>query len=94
MRFWEGAATAPWTLQGSPLPPDSRLDSPMCTSVEPGAIHSPAGSSRLRERLWAPQPHPHGKARRSRTEGPDPPPQARAPGPARASHGQLKAFQF
>lgn len=46
---------------------------PVCTSVEPGAIHGPAGGSRLRERLWGPQPHPQGKARRSGAKGPAPP---------------------
>lgn len=59
---------------------------PACTSVELGSIHSPAGGSRFRERLWA-RGHTGAGLR-----GLPPTPRQRAPGSARASHGQLKAF--
>lgn len=63
MRFWEGAATAPRTLQGSPLPPGSLLDSP---SVHLGG----AGSHPRPCRRLAPQGKAVGPAATPAREGP------------------------
>lgn len=76
LRSGKGRPQTLRTLQGSPLPPGSRLDSPSVHLGGAGKHPQPCRRLTVQGKTVGPRPHRSGEARRSGTEGPAPHPQA------------------